>query len=132
MEHSDQNSFLSKLKSSIKILGAHFHPNANVEQELNLDKAITKIKKFKQQDFILSLKGKILKINTFILSLLWHKAYVLKESHTALNSLIREIQKYLDPLCGAKVYDQAFKPIKNGGLGLINIKDSKLSNIIQF
>ena len=120
---SNQNSFLSKLQPSIKILGTQFHPNSDTEQELNLEKAILKVQKFRQQDYILSLKGRILKINTFILSLLWHKAYIIKEKHSALKRLIREIQKYLDPLCGAKIYDQVVKPIKNGGLGLINIKE---------
>ena len=127
---SNQNSFLSKLKPSIKILGSFFHPNTDEEQELNLDKAITKIKKFKK-DYTLSLKGKILKLNTFVLSLLWHKAYVIKENHRALKLLIREIQKYLDPHCGAKIYDQVIKPIKNGGLGLIDIK-ARISAIKYF
>ena len=122
MTTSDKE-FNDKLKDSIKILGTYFHPDENEEQRMNLEKAILKTIRYQTQDNYSSLMGRILKINTYIYSTLWHKAFIINETHKEFNRLIHEIGIYLNPIIGSSTYQQVIKEKENGGLGLINLKE---------
>jgi hypothetical protein len=113
-----------KIKTEVTILGTILSEQKENETKLNLQKAITTLKKWneKYNDHI-SLVGKILNINTYIYSTIYNSAWVLDTEDLAFRQLIYEASLYLQKVKHQDTYDKVAKRIEEGGLGLINIKE---------
>ena len=112
------------IKTEVTILGTILSEKRENETKLNLQKAMTTLKKWNENynDYI-SLVGKILNINTYIYSTIYNSAWVLDTNNLAFRAFIHEVSKYLQKTNSSDIYDKVSKKIEEGGLGLINIKE---------
>ncbi len=55
--------------------------------------------------------------------MLWHKAWLINVKNHSFKDFVKEISRYLQTIKGAEIYDSVSKNIKDGGLGLINLKE---------
>ncbi len=67
--------------------------------------------------------GKILNLNTYIFSKIWHTAWLLDTQDKYFKSFIKDIKEYLQLRKGDEIYELVSKKKELGGLNLINLHD---------
>ena len=112
------------MKNKVIILGAVFCQNKQHETKENLTKANKTLNKMKQgyANFV-SLAGKVLRLNTYVFSAIWHSAWLIDVKDTHFKEFILTIERYLDRYKGKEIMDKISKHKTEGGMGLIHVKE---------
>ena len=66
--------------------------------------------------------GKILRLNTYVFSTVWNKAWLIDIKDKYFKQFLKEVEKYLCKYKGQEILKKISKT-KEGGLGLINLTD---------
>ena len=94
--NNEDPKFQTKLRSEIKILGAYLSINKKNETELNLKKASETLEVLhRDKKYTKSLMGRILKVNTYVLQIIWTKAWLINTKSKAFNNFKEQIYKYI-------------------------------------
>ncbi len=116
--------FEDKIVDKIKILGAYFCTDKKMETEANLKRPAEMLSEMnKKHRFNVSLMGKILNLNAYIFSKLWHTAWLLNTEDKHFKIFEKEVVKYLQLRKGEEIYKLVSKKKEYGGLNLINFHD---------
>ena len=114
-------NLLKKVKNKVTILGAIFCQNKKEETKENLKKANKTLDTMAQgYSKYVSLAGKILHLNTFVLSTIWNSALLIDTKDEHYKKLIQKIENYLHWYKGKEIMEHASKDKNKGGMGLIN------------
>ena len=118
-----ETDFQKLVTNKIKILGNWFCSEKSKETYENLKKANLTIDSFKEKTKHLSLIGKIININTYVYSQIWHAAWLIDTNCKEFNSFERKIASYFQLTKAMDVYEHVSKKKLEGGLNLINVKE---------
>ena len=123
MEHDE---FTKKVKDKVTILGAVFCRDKHLETFENLQKAYNALKKAKNNysyDNFVSLVGKILRMNTYVFSIVWNNAWLIDIKDKYFKQFLKEVEKYLCKYKGHEILEKISKTKEEGGIGLINLTE---------
>ena len=68
--------------------------------------------------------GRILKVNTYVLQIIWTKAWLIDTKSKAFNTFMEKIYRYIHEGYNKKhAYETVAKQREEGGLNLINVKE---------
>ena len=119
----ETDEFKKLVMNKVKILGNWFCSEKSKETYENLKKANLTIDRFKEKTKHLSLIGKIININTYVYSQIWHAAWLIDTNCKEFNSFERKIASYFQLTKAMDVYDHVSRKKLEGGLNLINVKE---------
>ena len=111
-------------KNDTKILGIIFTPDQKMNRKLNWDKVLEKMEKRSEimKTRNLSLRGKVIIINTIILSKAWHVGRIYLPTLDIIRKINRIIFNYIWGKKHEPVAREAlFQDLKKGGLGVIEV-----------
>ena len=96
------------------------NPKKRNENLKNANKTLEKLIEKTKYD---SLIDKIIKVNTFVYSKIWHASWLIDTGNTDFGLFERKVASYLQRIKSTDLYDQVSKQRPEGGLNLINIKE---------
>ena len=118
----EHDKFTKKVKNKVTILGAIFCQNKEEETKENLKKANKTLDTMAQvYSKYASLAGKILHLNTFVLStIIWNNAWLIDIKDEHYKKFVQKIENYLHWYKGKEIMEHVSKDKNKGGMGLIN------------
>ena len=119
----EHDKFIKNVKNKVTILGAIFCQNKKEETKENLEKANKTLDPMAQgYSKYASLSGKILHLNTFVLSTIWNSAWLIdtKDEHYKKFIPPKKEENYLHWYKGKEIMEHVSKHKNKGGMGLIN------------
>ena len=137
IQSNENDNFKEKIKEKVNIMGAVFCTNKDEETKENLAKPLKTLKELynKPESKTTSILGKIIKIHTYVYSQIWHAALLIETQTSDFHTFLSHIAKYLQIIKGKEILEKISKRKKEGGLGLINLKERieaiKLKEILQ-
>ena len=119
-----EEKYKEYVKREIKILGATFHEERKENEVVNWkkkeEKALKIIKYHEKRE--ISLFGKILLINSLVLSQYWHIGTILPPNEKYIRRLYRMINDWLNGRNGNYIIGEIMKSKEEGGAGLIDLR----------
>ena len=110
----ETDDFKKLVTNKVKILGNWFCSEKSKETYENLKKANLTLDRFKEKTKHNSLIGKIIRINTFVYSQIWHAAWLIDTNCKDFNSFERKIAAYLQLIKAIDVYDHVSRKNRKG------------------
>ena len=125
-----EEKYKKYVKKEVKILGALFHENRHQTSARNWEKkeeTVLKIIKSHEKREI-SLFGKVLLINSLIMSQFWHIGAILQPNKGYTKKIYKLLNSWINGQNGEYIIEKIMKPKNQGGAGLINL-EQRLSAI---
>jgi hypothetical protein len=133
--NSAELAFREKICDKVKILGATFCTTKDEETKENLTKPHKFLDRMEKLYYSASLMGKILRLHTYIYSLIYSNAWLINTNSKDFTNFMGKVGRFLCRTKSKKALEKVSNKIEEGGLNLINLKERlesiKIKDILE-